>query len=339
MSFSNMTLSPPRKHAEAGRRVLLAEAQGVTDLIERVGAEFDAAVEDILASSGRVIVSGMGKSGLVGRKIAATLASTGTPSFFMHPAEALHGDLGMATKDDYFLGISNSGETQELTSLLPFLLDNGNRILAMTGNTASTLARHASHHLDVSVANEACSLNLAPTSSTTATLAMGDALAVALMEARGFVSENFARLHPGGSLGRRLLERVSDVMITDGLPWADASDGILEVIRQMTKSQLGIALIATTEGTSIITDGDIRRALQTHNEDLFSLTAADIMTANPTMVAPTTRMEDALALMDTRRISSLLVALGNDILGVVTSQRLLADEQSDGCFKDLPRNR
>ena len=321
MSFSNSTFSPsPRRHAEAGRRVLAAEAQGIADLIERVGADFDAAVEDILVSTGRVIVCGMGKSGLVGRKIAATLASTGTPSFFMHPAEALHGDLGMATDTDYFLGISNSGETQELVALLPFLLENGNRILSMTGSPTSTLASHSTFHLDVSVAKEACSLNLAPTSSTTAVLAMGDALAVALMEARGFASENFARLHPGGSLGRRLLEQVTDVMITKNLPWVSPTDGILEVIRQMTKSQLGIALVSTQKGPAIITDGDIRRAVQNYDEAFFSLLAADIMTTTPTMIAPTTRMEDAYALMQTRRISSVLVAEENNVLGVVTGQ-------------------
>jgi arabinose-5-phosphate isomerase len=320
MSFNDATFSPARKHAEAGRRVLSAEAQGVADLIERVGADFESAVEDILVSSGRVIVCGMGKSGLIGRKIAATLASTGTPSFFMHPAEALHGDLGMATDADYFLGISNSGETQELVALLPFLLDNGNRILAMTGNPTSTLASHSTFHLDVSVAKEACSLNLAPTSSTTAALAMGDALAVALMEARGFASENFSRLHPGGSLGRRLLELVSDVMITRNLPWVSPTDGILEVIRQITKSQLGIALVSTPNGPAIITDGDIRRAVQAHDDAFFSLVAADIMTTTPTMVGPTTRMEDAVALMESRRISSVLVADGDDVLGVVTSQ-------------------
>jgi arabinose-5-phosphate isomerase len=319
MSFSDAKFSPPRRHAAAGRRVLAAEARGVADLIGRVGADFDAAVEDILSSSGRVIVCGMGKSGLIGRKIAATLASTGTPSFFMHPAEALHGDLGMATNTDYFLGISNSGETQELVALLPFLLDNGNRILAMTGNPKSTLASHSTFHLDVSVAEEACSLNLAPTSSTTAALAMGDALAVALMEARGFAPENFARLHPGGSLGRRLLERVNDVMITKKLPWTAPSEGILEVVRKMSKSQLGIALVATPDGTAIITDGDIRRAVQAH-DDVFSLIAADIMTMGPLSVAPTTRMDDALALMDSHRVSSLLVVSGENVLGVVTNQ-------------------
>lgn len=320
MSFSDAPFSPLGKHAETGRRVLVAEAQGVAGLIERVGADFDAAVEDILVSSGRVIVCGMGKSGLIGRKIAATLASTGTPSFFMHPAEALHGDLGMATEADYFLGISNSGETHELTSLLPFILDNGNRILAMTGNAASTFARHATYHFDVSVAEEACSLNLAPTSSTTAALAMGDALAVALMEARGFASENFARLHPGGSLGRRLLERVTDVMVTKKLPWTTPSEGILEVVRKMSKGQLGIALVATPGGPAIITDGDIRRAMQAHDDDVFSLIAADIMTVNPLSVAPTTRVDDALALMDSHRVSSLLVVSGEDVLGVVTSR-------------------
>jgi arabinose-5-phosphate isomerase len=225
----------------------------------------------------------------------------------------------MATNTDYFLGISNSGETQELVALLPFLLDNGNRILAMTGNSASTFASHSTFHLDVSVAEEACSLNLAPTSSTTAALAMGDALAVALMEARGFAPENFARLHPGGSLGRRLLERVNDVMITQKLPWTAPSEGILEVVRKMSKSQLGIALVATPDGTAIITDGDIRRAVQAH-DDVFSLIAADIMTMGPLSVAPTTRMDDALALMDSHRVSSLLVVSGENVLGVVTNQ-------------------
>lgn len=318
--LSNDSVRAPLDHAAAGRRVLEAEARGVSDLIDRVGPDFDAAVETVLASRGRVIVCGMGKSGLVGRKIAATLASTGTPSFFMHPAEALHGDLGMATDADCFLGISNSGETHELVALLPFLLDNGNQIIAMTGNPASTLARHATVHLDVSVAEEACSLNLAPTSSTTAALAMGDALAVAAMEARGFASENFARLHPGGSLGRRLLERVSDVMITCDLPWVSEHDSILEVIRQMTRSRLGIALVATESGPALITDGDIRRAVETHDRELFSLVASSIMTTDPLSVAPTTRMEDALGIMDARHISSLLVMSGDELVGVVTSQ-------------------
>lgn len=306
-------------HSAVGRRVLAAEARGVSDLIGRVGTDFDLAVDELLAVDGRVIVCGMGKSGLIGRKISATLASTGTPSFFMHPAEALHGDLGMAGRGDYFIGISNSGETSELVSLLPFLKDNGNRVLAMTGNVASTLARNASVHLDVSVAEEACSLNLAPTSSTTATLAMGDALAVALMEARGFASENFARLHPGGSLGRRLLERVTDVMVTRNLPWVAASSGILEVIREITKSQLGLALIATADGPAIITDGDIRRAIEVHDRDVFSLVAADIMTATPRSVGPTTRMDDALALMSSHQVSSVLVVAAGEVLGVVTN--------------------
>lgn len=320
MSSSNTNRELLGKHAQAGRRVLAAEARGVSDLIDRVGADFGAAVEDVYATAGRVIVSGMGKSGLIGRKIAATLASTGTPSFFMHPAEALHGDLGMAGEDDYFLMLSNSGETQEVVALLPFLIDNGNRSLAMTGNAYSSLARHATFHIDVSVAEEACSLNLAPTSSTTAALAMGDALAVALMEVRGFAPENFARLHPGGSLGRRLLELVSDVMITKDLPWTQPSDGILRVTRQMSRSWLGFALVDTPDGPAIITDGDIRRAIESHDYDLFALTAADIMTVSPMAVAPTARMEDAVALMESSHISSLLVVSNDEVLGVVTIQ-------------------
>lgn len=318
MSFSEQISHVPT-HADTARRVLTAEARGITDMMARVDGKFDAAVEDILASRGRVIVCGMGKSGLVGRKIAATLASTGTPSLFMHPAEALHGDLGMATADDYFIVISNSGETNEIVSLLPFLRDNRNRILAMTGNADSTVARHASIHLDVSVAEEACSLNLAPTSSTTATLAMGDALAVALMEARGFATDNFARLHPGGSLGRRLLERVSDVMIVDGLPWVRPGDGILNVIRTITGRGLGFALVDASEGVAIITDGDIRRAADTHDHDLFSLVAADIMSRDPKSVAPTTRMEDAMMLMTTHGVSALVVRSDEMVHGVVTA--------------------
>ncbi|MFT4214394.1 MAG: KpsF/GutQ family sugar-phosphate isomerase [Microbacterium sp.] len=320
MSPNEIHACPVRTHANAARRVLATEARGIADLIARVGADFDTAVEDILATTGRVIVCGMGKSGLVARKIAATLASTGTPSFFMHPAEALHGDLGMATKDDYFLGVSNSGETQELVALLPFLHENGNRVIAMTGNAASTLARHANVHLDVAVAEEACSLNLAPTASTTATLAMGDALAVALMEARGFASENFARLHPGGSLGRRLLQRVSDVMVSNDLPWVDATADVLEVIGQITKSRLGLALVRAPGGTGLITDGDIRRAIEAHDREIFSVVAADIMTAQPKSIAPTTRMEDAMALMTAHHLSSLIVIADDRVCGVVTNQ-------------------
>ncbi|MFB7250224.1 SIS domain-containing protein [Microbacterium sp. NPDC056234] len=319
MSFNDSSIR--RDHATAAKRVLALEAQAVSDLIERIGEDFNAIVESLITSRGRVIVCGMGKSGLIGRKIAATLASTGTPSFFMHPAEALHGDLGMVTEEDYFLGISNSGETHELLALLSFLQDNGNRILAMTGNPASTLARHSTHNLNIAVAKEACSLNLAPTSSSTATLAMGDALAVALLEARGFGPENFARLHPGGSLGRRLFERVSDAMVARSLPWVKAGDSLLEATRHITSSGLGITLVSTDEdGPALITDGDIRRAIEAHGEEFFLLTAADVMTRQPKSVAPTTRMEDALALMDRYNISSLLVIDGDEVLGVVTRQ-------------------
>lgn len=302
-------------HIESAKRVFRIEAGAIASLADKIDDRFDIAVQRILVSKGRTIVCGMGKSGIIGKKIAATLASTGTPSFFMHPGEAYHGDLGMVTPEDVFIAISFSGETEEVVKLLPFLKDNGNLLIAITGNPASTLARAAECHLDVSVKEEACPLQLAPTSSTTATLAMGDALAVTLMEARDFKPENFARFHPGGSLGRRLLSRVEHEMTSSNLPVVNDTADVMEVIRAITRSNLGFALVETEGEWAIITDGDLRRALEKHGTDSFGLVASEMMTRNPIRVNVGTRVQDALALMERHHISALLVFDGKKLVG------------------------
>ncbi|MGX6998562.1 KpsF/GutQ family sugar-phosphate isomerase [Caballeronia sp. KNU42] len=301
--------------ASAGR-VFDIEARAVAALSARLNEDYSRAVRTILASSGRVIVCGMGKSGIVGRKIAATLASTGTPAFFMHPGEAYHGDLGMVKDNDVFVAISNSGETHEVIQLLPFLRQNGNAVIAMTGKPGSTLANAAHCHLNVAVESEACPLQLAPTASTTATLAMGDALAVTLMEARDFRPESFARFHPGGSLGRRLLRMVEDEMISDALPFIDPAAKVMEVVSVMTKSKLGIAIVRTGEGHGLVTDGDIRRVIEVHGQDAFSKSASEFMSRNPVTTRIGTRVEDALALLERHKITSLLVVDHAGIVGV-----------------------
>lgn len=310
-------------YAAIACEVFEIEAAAVAGLRAGLTDHFDRAVEAILATRGRVIVCGIGKSGIIGKKIAATLASTGTPAFFMHPGEAFHGDLGMVTVEDVFLAISNSGETEELIKLLPFLRENGNLTVALTGNAASTLASHASLHLSVRVAREACPLQLAPTASTTATLAMGDALAVALMRARDFQPHHFARLHPGGSLGRRLLQRVRDEMRTDDLPFVDANADADAVLTAMTRGRLGIALVTDAAASGprrargIVTDGDLRRAVQTHREGFFGLSAADLMTPGPISISVESSMSAALELMAEHRIGLLVVVDGEQVVGVV----------------------
>ena len=301
--------------ASAGR-VFDIEARAVAALSARLDEDYSRAVRTILESSGRVIVCGMGKSGIVGRKIAATLASTGTPAFFMHPGEAYHGDLGMVKDNDVFVAISNSGETHEVIQLLPFLRQNGNAVIAMTGKPGSTLANAAHCHLNVAVESEACPLQLAPTASTTATLAMGDALAITLMEARDFRPESFARFHPGGSLGRRLLRMVEDEMISDALPFVDPAAKVMEVVSVMTKSNLGIAIVRTGEGHGLVTDGDIRRVIEVHGQDAFGKSASEFMSRNPVTTRIGTRVEDALALLERHKITSLLVVDHAGIVGV-----------------------
>lgn len=303
-------------YISVAKEVLAIEADALSKLVEKLDDNFSSSVERVVASAGKTIICGMGKSGIIGKKIAATLASTGTPSFFMHPGEAYHGDLGMVSKDDVFIAISNSGETDEVVKLIPFLKDNGNVLIAMTGNSKSTLARAAHHHLDVGVEQEACPLQLAPTSSTTAALAMGDALAVTLMKARDFKPENFARFHPGGSLGRRLLSRVENEMVTKNLPLLNTTDDIGMVISTISSGGLGLAIVQKGADIFVITDGDLRRAIEKYQSELFTKTAQDLMVADPAMVKVGTRVEDALELMEARAITSLLIHDGASIVGV-----------------------
>lgn len=294
----------------AGRRALVIEATAVSALVQRLGQSFVAACQLCLACRGRVIVTGMGKSGHVGNKIAATLASTGTPAFFLHAAEASHGDLGMITRDDLVLALSNSGETPEVVTLLPHLTRLGLPLIAMTGKPASTLARAAAVHLDVSVPEEACPLNLAPTASTTATLAMGDALAVALLEARGFTEHDFARSHPGGTLGRRLLLHVEDVMRTgDAIPRSSAQTPLAEGLLEMSRKGLGMTVITDESGqvVGVFTDGDLRRTLD-HPVDVHAMRMRDVMTSPCKTIGPRELAAEAVHLMELHRITSLPVA-------------------------------
>lgn len=293
---------------ESALNTFRAEAEAVQSLAGQLTDDFEKAVRAILATHGKVIVTGMGKSGLVGRKIAATLASTGTPSFFLHPGEAYHGDLGMIEAGDIVLALSNSGKTDEVLRLIPYLQECGNTVIAMTGNAGSTLAKNSTYHLDVSVKSEACPLSLAPTCSTTAQLAMGDALAVALMNERGFRAEDFARFHPGGSLGRRLLTRVGDVMRSEHLPTASPSSRLGEVIITISDARMGVAVILD-EGkiAGIVTDGDVRRAMLKYGARFFDITADEIMTRTPKTVSVADRLTDAEQLMQDNKIHSLIV--------------------------------
>jgi len=289
-----------------GREVFEVQAEALRATAEKLSQEFDRAVDMILSTSGRVIVSGMGKSGIIGNKIAATLASTGTPSFSVHPAEAYHGDLGMFTADDVAILISYSGETEEVIRLVPSLRHFGVKIIALVGNPQSTLGRNSDLVLDVSVEREACPNNLAPTTSTTVTLAMGDALAVALIERRQFKPHDFAVFHPGGSLGRRLLTRVKDVMHTD-LPICTSRDSMKEVIMTASQAGLGLAVVVDDgEIKGIITDGDLRRALFNH-DSLDGLTAESVMTRSPMLINENEMFADAENIMLKASITSLLV--------------------------------
>jgi arabinose-5-phosphate isomerase len=294
---------------EMGREALRIEARAVAALEGRLGADFERACRMLLACTGRVVVSGMGKSGHVGGKIAATLASTGTPAFFLHPAEASHGDLGMVTRGDVVLAISYSGETAELLMILPLFKRMGAGLLAMTGNPASTLAREADVHLDVSVPAEACPLNLAPTASTTATLAMGDALAVALLKHRGFTEADFARSHPGGALGRRLLLHVSDVMRRGSdLPIVRPETPLTEGLLEMSRKRLGLTAVVDADDrvVGIFTDGDLRRALD-RNLDVRATAMSDVMTRNPRAIRPEELAAEAVLMMENHSVNGLLV--------------------------------
>ena len=295
-----------------GRRVLRTEADAVAALEHRLGEEFAAACRLVLACRGRVVVTGMGKSGHVGNKIAATLASTGSPSFFLHPAEAIHGDIGMITAGVVVLAISNSGETDELLTILPVIKRLDVPLIALTGQRNSSLARYATVTLDISVPAEACPLNLAPTASTTATLAMGDALAIAVLEARGFTEEDFARSHPGGTLGRRLLLHVEDVMRKgDALPMVGPGASLSEGLLEMSRKGLGMTTIVD-EGRRVLgifTDGDLRRALD-RQIDVHGTRIREVMTADCRVAEPRMLAVEAVHLMETHRITSLPVVDG-----------------------------
>ena len=294
---------------ELARQVLRIEAEAVLALSGRIDDTFQQAVAIILGCRGRVIVSGIGKSGHIGRKIASTLASTGTPAFFVHPAEASHGDLGMITADDAMIAISNSGESSELLNIIPSIKRQGAKLIAMTGNTKSTLSRDADATLDTAVAQEACPLNLAPTASTTATLALGDALALALLDARGFSAEDFARSHPGGALGRRLLTRMSDVMRTgDAIPTVPPEASIAEAIREITRGTIGMTVVVSPECKvlGIFTDGDLRRAVL-NQRDLQNLSIGEVMTRNPHVARPAKLVAEAVEMMEKYRINQIPV--------------------------------
>ena len=293
----------------SGRRVLEIEARAVSRLADRLDANFARAVQIVLGCKGRVVVSGIGKSGHIARKIASTLASTGTPAFFVHPAEASHGDLGMVTRDDVMIALSNSGESGELLVIVPLIKRMGGKLIAMTGNPDSALAREADVHLDASVAEEACSLGLAPTASTTAALALGDALAVTLLEARGFNEADFARSHPGGSLGRRLLTHVHDVMRTGmAVPSVRRGASFSEAILEISKKGMGMTAVTNEvdQVLGIFTDGDLRRALE-QGGDLRGMHVEQLMTPNPRNVGPDQLAATAADLMEQYKISQLLV--------------------------------
>jgi arabinose-5-phosphate isomerase len=309
-----------------GREALAVEARALSDLGPRLGEAFARAVQAMLDCRGRVAVMGMGKSGHVGRKIAATLASTGTPALFVHPAEAAHGDLGMVTTGDLVLALSNSGESDELNAILPVLKRLGIPVVAMTGRPESSLAAHADVVLDSAVAEEACPLQLAPTASTTAQMALGDALAVALLDARGFKAEDFARSHPGGALGRKLLTHVRDLMRSgDALPRVAAATPFTEMMRTMSAKALGLAIVVDADDRvqGVFTDGDLRRLIE-QGGDLRALTAAEVASANPRTVGADALAVDAADLMEAARITVVLVVdEQRHLLGAVSINDLM----------------
>ncbi len=316
----------PAQALRLARETFDIEAAAVAGLKLRVGDSFAAAVQLLLQCRGRVVVMGMGKSGHIGRKVAATLASTGTPAMFVHPAEASHGDLGMIKPVDVVLAISNSGESEELTSILPVLKRQGVPLVAITGGLQSTLAQHADLVLDAGVEKEACPLNLAPTASTTAQLALGDALAVALLDARGFRAEDFARSHPGGSLGRKLLTHLADVMRTgDAVPCVGPDAPFGELMREMSAKGLGASAIADADGTvlGIFTDGDLRRLIE-KGLDLRAMRARDVMSAQPRTIRRDVLAVEAAELMEQHRITSVLVVdEAGRLAGAVNSNDLM----------------
>lgn len=299
----------------------LDEAQAIQDLIPLLTDDFSKAVDLIYNCKGRFIVTGVGKSGHIGAKIAATLASTGTPSFFVNPLDAYHGDLGMFKSEDVVLAISNSGNTDELLRFVPLLIEREIPIIGMTSNSKSLLAQYSKYHLNISVKREACPLNLAPTSSTTATLAMGDAIACALMVVRNFKASDFAQFHPGGSLGKRLLSKVRDYMVSTNLPIVSLDTKVSDAIIEISKTKQGIAVaIENNQIVGVVTDGDVRRTMQDKQESFFLLTVKEIMSKNPKTIQDTARLSNAEILMRKYNIHSLIVVNeNNQFVGIIDS--------------------
>jgi arabinose-5-phosphate isomerase len=292
---------------DIAKRVFDIEIESLQHVAGLIDDEFTKTVNAILSNTGKLIVIGIGKSGLIGKKIAATLASTGTPSFFLHPGEAFHGDLGMVSTNDIVMLISYSGETDEVLRIIPFLKWNKNLVIGVTGNPNSTVAKNSDHHLNVKISREACPLELAPTSSTTAALVMGDALAIALMESRDFKQHDFARFHPGGSLGRKLLIKVKDLMRTDKLPFIDEQASFMNLLLKMSEGRLGMVMVGdATYIKGIVTDGDLRRALLKH-PDIATLTVFEIMTQNPIIIDEDEFASHAEQLMLEKKVTTLLV--------------------------------
>ncbi|MCV3345719.1 KpsF/GutQ family sugar-phosphate isomerase [Campylobacter lari] len=300
------------------KEVFEIESKTILDLCDNLDEDFNKAIELILFIKGRCVVSGMGKSGHIGAKIAATLASTGTPSFFMHPGEALHGDLGMLTSEDVLLAISNSGETEEVLKLIPVIKKRKIPLIVMAGNQNSTLAKQADIFINIAVKKEACPLQLAPTSSTTATLAMGDAIAVALMRAKNFRPDDFALFHPGGSLGRKLLTRVGDLMVSSNLPMVNPESEFNELVDVMTSGKLGLCIVLENEKlVGIITDGDLRRALRANDKPRFDFKAKEIMSEKPKTIEASAMASEAEELMLKHKIKEIVVTQDEKIVGII----------------------
>ena len=308
-----------KKVIERAKEVFDIESEAISNLSKNIDKNFIESVNAIMNCSGKVIIIGMGKSGIIGRKIAATLASTGTQSFFIHPAEAYHGDLGMISKNDIIILISYSGETNEVLKLISYLIKNENIIISITGNPNSTLAKNTQFHLNVSVEREACPLQLVPTSSTTATLAMGDALAVVLMENKGFQSENFANFHPGGNIGKRLLTSVKDIMRKNDLPIMNKNASIKEIIHRISAGRLGISVIVeNTKIIGVITDGDVRRAMEKNEESFFKLNASDFLKKKPPIcVSKDIKLNEVERILTENKINSVLVSEKNTLIGII----------------------
>lgn len=313
------------KWTETAIKCLRDESEALLELIPYIDESFDKTIELILKCKGKLIVTGVGKSGHIGAKIAATLSSTGTPSFFINPLDAFHGDLGVIMKDDVVLAISNSGQTDELLRFLPYLLEREIPVIGMSGNPESLLAKYSTTHLNTAVTHEACPLGLAPTSSTTAALAMGDALACALIVARGFKASDFAQFHPGGTLGRRLLTKAKDVMQTDDLPVISPDMKLGEAVIHVSRGRLGLCVAMNNEKIcGLVTDGDIRRAMEKSQDVFFKRTVADIMSVHPKCVGPETKITEIERIFQQFKIHSVLVVdADNHLLGIVDSFRAM----------------